>query len=54
MDESLIGHDTDKCVDHVGIGDVGELIVLLGEVMDVLPKGLTSPLPIVTEVLGVT
>ena len=30
VDESLAGHATDEGIDHVGIGDVGELIVLLG------------------------
>ena len=50
MDESLAGHATDEGIDHVGIGDVGELVVLLGEVLDVLPEGLIGPLPIVVEV----
>jgi hypothetical protein len=54
MDGSLAGHDTDKGIDHVSISDVGELIALLGDALDVLPKGLIGPLPIVTEVLGVT
>ena len=50
MDEHLTGHAADEGVDHVGIGDVGELIVLLGEVMDLLPESLIGPLPIVAEV----
>ena len=50
MDESLAGHVIDEGVDYIGIGDVGELVVLLGEVLDVLPEGLIGPLPIVVEV----
>ena len=53
MDERLIGHAADEGVDHVGIGYVGELIALLGEGQNVLPKGLIIPLPIVAEVLEV-
>jgi hypothetical protein len=49
MDERLTGHAIDGGIDHVSVGDVGELIMLLGEVLDVLPKGLVGPLPIVTE-----
>jgi hypothetical protein len=50
MDEGLAGRAADEGVDHVGVGDVGELIVLLGEVLDVLPEGLIGPLPAVAEV----
>jgi hypothetical protein len=37
VDECHIGHATVEGIDHVG---VGVLITLLGEVLDVLPKGL--------------
>ena len=50
MDECFIGHATDEGIDHVGVSDVGELIVLLGEALDVLLNGLVSPLPAVVEV----
>ena len=50
MDKSLIGHAIDEGVDDVGVIDVGELVVLLREVLDVLPEGLIGPLPIVVEV----
>ena len=48
MDECLKGRATG--IDHVGVGDVGELIALLGEVLDVLLEGLISTLPVVAEV----
>ena len=50
VDERLARRATDEGVDHVGVGDVAELIVLLGEALDVLSEGLISPLPIVEEV----
>jgi hypothetical protein len=50
MDECLASRVTDEGVDHVGVGDVGELIVLLGEPLDVLSKGLVDPLPVVAKV----
>ena len=50
MDEHLIGHAIDEGVDHVSVGDVGELIVLLREALNVLPEGLVGPLPIVAKV----
>jgi hypothetical protein len=53
VDEHLAGGVVDEGVDHVGIGDVQELIALLGEVLNVLPKGLIGPLLVVAEVLGV-
>ena len=53
MDEHLVGRATDEGVDHVSINDVGELIALLGEALNVLPKGLVGPLPVVAEILGV-
>ena len=48
MDECLKGRATG--IDHVGVGDVGELIALLGEVLDVLLEGLISPLLAVVEI----
>jgi hypothetical protein len=54
VDESFIDRATDEGVDHVGVSDVGKLIALLGEALDALPEALIGPLPIVTEVLGVT
>jgi hypothetical protein len=53
VDKRLTGHVIDEGVDHVSIDDVRELIVLLGEALNVLSKGLISPLPIVVEVPGV-
>ena len=53
MDERLAGHAVDEGIDDVDVGDVGELVVLLGETLDVLPKGLVGPLPVVLEVPSV-
>ena len=53
VDECLTGHAIDEGVDHVDVSDVGELIALLGEALNVLLKGIIGPLPIVVEVLGV-
>jgi hypothetical protein len=50
MDERLIGHATDEGVDDISIDDVGGLIALLGEMLDVLLEGLVRPLPIVAKV----
>ena len=50
MDERLVGHATDQYIDDVSVGDVGELIVLLGETLDVLLEGLVGPLPVAAEV----
>ena len=38
MDERLAGRSADEGVDHVGIGDVWELIAHLGEALNVLPR----------------
>jgi hypothetical protein len=38
VDERLTGHATNEGVDHVSIGDVWELIALLGEALNVLPE----------------
>ena len=50
VDERFTVHATDEGIDDVSVSDVGELIVLLGETLDVLLEGLISPLPIVAEV----
>jgi hypothetical protein len=50
VDERLTGRATNEGVDDVGVGDVGELVALIGETLDVLPKGLIGPLPTVVEV----
>ena len=50
MDERLASRAIDEGIDHVGVGDVGELIVLLGEALDVPSEGLIGPLPVVLEV----
>ena len=50
MDKRLVGHAADEGVDDVGVGDVGELIALPREMLDVLSEGLVEPLPIVAEV----
>jgi hypothetical protein len=44
VDEHLAGHPTDEGVDHIGVIDVWELFAL---------EGLTSPLLVVAEILGV-
>jgi hypothetical protein len=49
-DECLTSRATDEGIDHVGVGDVGELIALLGETLDVHSKGLIGTLPTVAEV----
>ena len=50
VDKRLAGHAVDEGVDDVGVGDVGELIALLGERLDVLLEGLVGPLSTVVEV----
>jgi hypothetical protein len=50
VDKRFAGRATDEVIDHVGVGDVGELIALLGEALDVLSEGLIDPLPVVVEV----
>ena len=54
VDEHLAGCATDEGIDHFGIDDVGELVALLEEALDVLPKGLVGPLLAVAEILGVS
>ena len=53
VDERLAGRAIDEGIDHVGVGDVWELIGLLEEALNVLPKGLVGPLLVVVEILGV-
>jgi hypothetical protein len=53
VDKRLAGRAADEGVDYVGVGDVGELISLLGEALNVLSEGLIGSLPIVAKVLGV-
>jgi hypothetical protein len=50
VDKHLAGRATNEGIDHVGVGDVRELVVLLGEALDVLSEGLVGPLPTVAEV----
>ena len=44
MDERLVGGAVGEGVDHIGVGDVGELIALLEEALDVLLEDLIGPL----------
>jgi hypothetical protein len=53
VDEFPTGHAIDEGIDHVGVGDVWELIALLGEALNVLLEGIVGLLPIVVEILGV-
>jgi hypothetical protein len=50
IDEHLTSHAADEGNNHISVGDVGELIVLLREALDVLLEGLVGPLPTVAEV----
>jgi hypothetical protein len=50
VDERLAGRAVDKGVDDVNVDDVRELIMLLGETLDVLLEGLIGPLPVVAEI----
>ena len=54
MDEGLTGHAIDEGIDHVSVGDIWELIALLGEALNVLPVGLIGPLLVVAEIPGVS
>ena len=54
VNQRFIGHAIDEGIDCLGVGDVGKLIVLFGEALDVLPEGLIGPLPAIAEVPGVT
>ena len=53
VNQRFIGHAIDEGIDCLGVGDVGKLIVLLGEVLNVLLEGLIGPLPTVAKILGV-
>jgi hypothetical protein len=53
VDERLASHATNEGVDHISVGDVWELIALVGEAPNALPEGLVGPLPAVMEILGV-
>jgi hypothetical protein len=50
VDECLASCATGEEVDHVTVGDVGELIALLGEALNVLLEGLIGPLPVIMQV----
>jgi hypothetical protein len=50
VDECLTGCAAGEGIDHVSIGEVGELITLLREALNVLPKGLIGPLPVIAQV----
>jgi hypothetical protein len=51
--QGLIGGPRQKDPNHVGVGDVGELIALLGEASDVLVESFIRLVPIVLEIPGV-
>ena len=50
MDQGFIGRPGQKGSYHVGIGDVRELVALLGEVPDVPAEGFIGLLAVVLEV----
>ena len=50
MNQGLIGHPEQEGSYHVGVGDVRELVSLLGEALDVPMEGLTDLLSVVLEV----
>jgi hypothetical protein len=50
VDKRLAGRAADEGVDDVGVGDVGELIALLRETLNVLLDGLIGPLLVVAEI----
>jgi hypothetical protein len=53
MDKGLVGHVIAEGIDDISVGDVRKLIALLGEALNVLPKGLIGPLLAVAEIPGV-
>ena len=53
MGKHLTGHAADEDVDHVEVGEVWELIALLGEVLNVLLEGLVGSLLAGLEIPGV-
>ena len=50
MNQGLIGHPRQEGSYHVGVGDIRELIALLGEVIDVPMEDLIGLLMVVLEV----
>ena len=50
MDKRLVGCAIVEGLEDIDVGDVGELNTLLGETLDVLPKGLVEPLPTIVEI----
>ena len=50
MNQGLVGHPGQEGSYHVGVGDIRELIALLGEAPDVPAEGLTGLLTTVLEV----
>ena len=50
MNQRLAGHPRQERSYHVGVGDIRELISLLGEASDVPTEGLTDLLTVVLEV----
>jgi len=50
VDVCLACHTTNKGIDHTGIDDVGELVVLLGEALDILLEGLIIFLHTMVEI----
>jgi hypothetical protein len=50
VDQGLIGGPQQEGPDHVGVGDVGQLIALLGEMTNVLAESFVRLLPKVLEV----
>jgi hypothetical protein len=53
MNQGLVGSPEKECADDIDISDVGQLIALLEETLDVVMEGLIWLRPIVLEVLGV-
>jgi len=51
VDKSLTSHAAGEGIDDIDIYDIGELILLLGEALNVLLEGLIRPLPAITQVL---
>jgi hypothetical protein len=50
VDQGLTGTPRQKGPDHVSVGNVGQLIALLGEAMDVLVESFVWLLPIIIKV----
>jgi hypothetical protein len=53
VNQGLIGSPRQECADDIGIGNVGQVIALPGEMSDVVTEGLMWLLPVVLEVPGV-